>query len=757
VTCAGCQAARGRPAATATTRAVACHPGDGDVQRPGRRLRRPDRRGQPGGGPPAAPASRRLRRGTRPASRDADLRAQRGALAEVCTGGLDEDCDGAVDAPTRTARRCARRRWRRLRDLRRLPGGAGKTCGDCDDTAWRAPGRRRRATTGTTTATARPTRQPGGVPPAAPAAGSAPRGPTCRRDLPACATWPSAEVCTGGLDEDCDGAVDAATRTARRCADGDGDGYVTCSGCQAGREDLRRLRRHPVGVHPGGRDVQQPGRRLRRPDRRRQPGGGAACSTGQLAAAPRGPRPASRERWPACGTGPTRRGLHGRARRGLRRRRGCRRHQLHAAVPGRRWRRLRHLRRLPGGAGKTAATATTPGGRAPRAPRRATTGTTTATARPTGNPAGVRCSTGQQGCAAGTRPASRDADLLRTAPRRGLHGRLDEDCDGAVDAADTNCTPNCATPTGITTRCAARLQAPRDHLRRLRRRAPGVHPGVVEACNNRDDNCDGQTGRRKPRRRRRLHHGPAGCVRRGHAHVRGRRSGLRAEPAPSAEVCTGGARRGLRRQADTADADCLPDCADGDGTAMWPAPGAGCRRGRPAATATTARPTSTPGGGGLQQPRTTTATARTTKGPAGGERLPHRAARALLGGDAGLRGQRARLPAQRSRRPGGLRGRPRRGLRRLHATPTIPTARRCARTRTSDFYAVCTGKLPGPAGPAVRRLRRHRAFRASRALETCNNRDDDCSGGSDDGDPGGGVRVLHRGARRLRRRAPATA
>src|SRR6185369_6234869 len=46
---------------------------------------------------------------------------------------------------------------------------------------------------------------------------------------------PSPEVCTGGLDEDCDGLTDAldVLNCLPLCLDGDGDGYVVCSGsCQ---------------------------------------------------------------------------------------------------------------------------------------------------------------------------------------------------------------------------------------------------------------------------------------------------------------------------------------------------------------------------------------------------------------------------------------------------------------------------------------------------------------------------------------------
>jgi hypothetical protein len=43
------------------------------------------------------------------------------------------------------------------------------------------------------------------------------------------------EACTGGLDEDCDGATDAADSDCFPvCPDEDRDGYVTCNLCRAG-------------------------------------------------------------------------------------------------------------------------------------------------------------------------------------------------------------------------------------------------------------------------------------------------------------------------------------------------------------------------------------------------------------------------------------------------------------------------------------------------------------------------------------------
>src|SRR4029079_17081717 len=109
---------------------------------------------------------------------------------------------------------------------------------------------------------------------------------TCQSGSLACVRnqAPTAEVCTGGIDEDCDGAVDAAdTNCTPLCADGDGDGYVTCAGCQPGAgktcgdcDDTR------PGVHPGVTEACN----NRDDDCDSQtdegnPGGGAACSTGQ--------------------------------------------------------------------------------------------------------------------------------------------------------------------------------------------------------------------------------------------------------------------------------------------------------------------------------------------------------------------------------------------------------------------------------------------------------------------------------------------
>src|SRR6185503_11324530 len=261
-------------------------------------------------------------------------------VSEVCTGGLDEDCDG--DGQTDDGN----------------PGG-GASC---------STGQQGVCAGGTRTCV------DGAL--------------SCVRDQ-----GPTTEVCTGGLDEDCDGDVDAADANCTPlCPDGDGDGYVTCSGCQADAgktcgdcDDTRGL------VHPGATETCN----NRDDDCDDQtdegnPGGGASCSTGQQ---------------------------------------------------------------------------------------------------------GV-CAAGTQTCQSGTVICVRDV-----APSAEVcTGGLDEDCDGAVDAADTNCTPNCADADGDHYAvCGSGCQPPAgttcgdcDDTRGL------VHPGGTETCNNRDDDCDGQTDEGNP-------------------------------------------------------------------------------------------------------------------------------------------------------------------------------------------------------------------------------------------------------------------
>ena len=157
-------------------------------------------------------------------------------------------------------------------------------------------------------------------------------------------------------------------------------------------------------------------------------------------------------------------------------------------------------------------------------------------------------------------------------------GGLDEDCDGAVDSADSNCTPNCADADGDDYAvCGAGCQPPTgttcgdcDDTRN------GVHPGAAEACNGRDDDCDGQTDEGNPGGGADCSTGQQGvCAAGTRTCVSGSLACVR-DQAPSSEVCTGGLDEDCDGAVDANDVDCVPDCpdADSDGYAVC---GGGCQ------------------------------------------------------------------------------------------------------------------------------------------------------------------------------------
>ena len=103
----------------------------------------------------------------------------------------------------------------------------------------------------------------------------------------------------------------------------------------------------------------------------------------------------------------------------------------------------------------------------------------------------ILCGLGHRACEGGALVCVRDASPV---PEVCLGG-LDEDCDGDVDTADLDWVPDCPDADGDGYAvCGGGCQLPAgkscgdcDDTRQ------GVHPGVTEACNNRDDDCDGQT------------------------------------------------------------------------------------------------------------------------------------------------------------------------------------------------------------------------------------------------------------------------
>jgi hypothetical protein len=200
-----------------------------------------------------------------------------------------------------------------------------------------------------------------------------------------------------------------------------------------------------------------------------------------------------------------------------------------------------------------------------------------------GNPGGgASCSTGQQGvCAAGTQTCV-DGSLScvrNEAPSAEVcTGGLDDDFDGVVDAADTDCVPTCADADGDGfAACGAGCQPPVgtpcgdcDDTRE------SVYPGAVEACNSRDDDCDGQTDEGNPGGGASCLTGQLGLCAAGHRVCQGGTLECVADALPLPEVCSGGLDEDCDGDVDGNDLDCVPDCpdADGDGFAVC---GTGCQ------------------------------------------------------------------------------------------------------------------------------------------------------------------------------------
>jgi hypothetical protein len=182
--------------------------------------------------------------------------------AEVCTGGLDEDCDGQGDlTDTDCLPDCADQDddgFVACGSGCRLP--PGKSCGDCDDTKSDVhpgateicngfdddcdgqnnegnPGAGEACLTGQLGACAAGTLA---------CVGS---GLLCEPSVTAVP-----QVCTGGVDEDCDGFTDASDSDCTPlCRDGDNDLYAVCS------EDCRLPAGRQCGDCDDGRQAVHPG------------------------------------------------------------------------------------------------------------------------------------------------------------------------------------------------------------------------------------------------------------------------------------------------------------------------------------------------------------------------------------------------------------------------------------------------------------------------------------------------------------------
>jgi hypothetical protein len=363
-----------------------------------------------------------------------------------------------------------------------------------------------------------------------------------------------------------------------------------------------------------------------------------------------------------------------------------------------------------------------------------------------GNPGGgAACTTGQQGvCGAGTRTCVDGAlaCVRNQAPSTEVcTGGLDEDCDGEVDAADTNCTPNCADADGDHFAvCGTGCQPPAgttcgdcDDTR------PGVHPGVTETCNERDDDCDSQADEGNPGGGAACNTGQQGVCGAGtRTCVTGALACVRNQ-APSAEVCTGGLDEDCDGQGDQTDPDCLPDCVDQDDDG-YVACGSSCQvpQGKTCGECDDARPEVHPGATEVCNIRDDDCDGQNNEGnPGSGE--------ACLTGQLGLcsAGTLAclgtGLVCQPSVTPvpelcsGGL-DEDCDGFTDAadsDCTPLCPDA-------DNDLYAVCSAACRLPGGRQCGECDDGRQAVHPGALESCNNRDDDCDSQTDEGDPGGG-------------------
>jgi hypothetical protein len=747
---------RGRAAATATTPGGGAPGCDGDVQRPGRQLRRGDRRGEPGGG-------------------DFCLSGQLGAcaLGHTCalvgswsacptprlfrrsaTGGSTRTATATWTPRTSTASRLSGRGRRRLRRAAaRLQLPAGKSCGDCDDARARVhPG-------AAESCNDRDDDCNGETDEGNPAAGllqhrAARRlrgGPrTCVERIPRLCPRPGTlgGGLHGGLDEDCDGDVDGA----------DLDCVPDCPG--RGRRRLLRMRAScqlPAGKSCGDCDdtraactrrrgeLQQPRRRLRRADATRGSRRRSVLQHGTAGqSARRGPRPASREASSACATRRRRPRSAREARRGLRRRRGHRRSRLRPRLPGPGWATGSRVQwRLPAPAGKTCGDCDD---RRRRAPGRAEAcndrdddcdGQTDE-----GNPGGGAC---LQHRAAG-RLRRGDAHLRERAltcvrdqalggdlhgrPRRGLRrrrGRRRPDCVPTVPDADGDgyavCGGGCQLPRGKTCGDCDDTRV-------------GCAPGAAEPATTGTTTATVRPTREPRRRGQPAAPGSRASAPRD-AHLRDGIPDLRARPGP---------RPRSARAASTRTA-----------TATWTPPTSTA-----SPTVPTPMATATPCCGGCQVPAGKSCgdcddtpagvhpgAAETLQRP--GRRLRRPDRRGNPGGGAACStGQQGVCAAgTRTCVSGAL----------TCVRDQAPRAEVCTAASTRTATATWTRRprlrprlsrrrrrrlrrvrLPAASSRRedLRRLRRHAGGVHPGATETCNDRDDDCDGQTDDGNPAAG-------------------
>ncbi len=560
---------------------------------------------------------------------------------EVCTGGLDEDCDDKVDGQDADCGPCLDHDndgYAVCNGTCQLP--AGKTCGDCDDDRSSVRPGAAEACNG------RDDDCDGQVDDGNPGGGAscgtgqhgvcAAGTRTCVSGSLACVRneAPSPEVCTGGLDEDCDDKVDGQDADCPAvCRDHDDDGYAVCvGGCQPPTgTTCGDCDDDDADVHPGatevcnGFDDDCDGQ-----NNEGNAGGGEPCLTGQLG---------------LCSAG----------------------------------------------------TLTCVG--------------TGLLCQPNVSPLPEVCT-----------------------------GGLDEDCDGFIDANDAECAPLCpdadldfySVCTGDCRLALGRQCGDCDDTR------AGVHPGANEACNDRDDDCDGQTDEGDPGGGFVCSTGEQGACDAGTRHCVGGQLACVRDSDPEREACANGVDDDCDGMQDAADPDCFPPCPDGDGD-HYAICAATCRLdgGDQCGDCDDTRAGVRPGGTEACNGRDDDCDGSTDEGDPGGGASCHT-------GESGIcdAGTRHCTPSGLSciRNAGPLPENCGNSLDEDCDGQSDAQDPNCAPTcvdQDGDGFFACVAGCAVPAGAICGDCDDARGSVHPGSTETCNGRDDDCEGGQDEGNPGG--------------------
>jgi hypothetical protein len=516
-----------------------------------------------------------------------DCVPDRTPVPEVCSGGVDEDCDGDTDGQDADC-------------VATCPDGDGDgfavcsgscrpagDCGDCDDgRAEVFPGAPETCNgVDDDCDGSRDEGDPGGgFACATGQLGVCAEGTRhCRDGALVCErnTDPSAEACGNGQDDDCDGLIDLVDPDcAPACPDADGDGWAVCGGgCRTSGgdvcgdcDDLR------PGVNPGetedcdGRDDDCDGA-VDEGD----PGGGGDCSTGEPGICASGTRhcvggalECTRDRGPipvVCGNGQDD-DCDGRS---------------DANDPN-----CAPICADQDGDGYYSCVS---GCLVPTGARCGDCDDSRSSVRPgvpetcngrdddcdafvdDGNPGGgSACSTGLPGACSAGLTACRSGDLVCVGsqqPRPEVCGNgQDDDCDGDPDAEDPDCIPVCADgdSDGYAVCAGGCRLAGADRCGDCNDASPNVRPGVSEACNGVDDDCDGTRDEGNPGGGASCDSGQPGACREGTRRCTSGQLVCEPDRDPSEEVCGSGGDEDCDGFANAKDPECIPACEGKLGT-----------------------------------------------------------------------------------------------------------------------------------------------------------------------------------------------